>query len=145
MRAVTIAVVGLLIVACGDDKVDGTVGGACADISGNWQVTSTRLDGNCPAELDGDGKSTQTFSRAGNGWALVFPGVQDGCPAALDTATCKLTASCELSRDGALIATVSFDYTFANGTFSGTTSNAAGPPLSPSPCTATYRDTGSKL
>lgn len=137
-----IVVAAVVLGACSDDDKNES---ACADISGNWAVTSTRIDGDCPAALDGDGKSTQTISRSGAGWSLVFPGVSDGCPATLDAATCKLTASCELSQEGKLVATISFDYTFAKGTFSGTTSNAAGPPIAEKACTATYRDTATKL
>jgi hypothetical protein len=146
MKGVSLIVVACVLVGACSDDVKGS-GSPCSDISGNWQVTSQRLDGNCPASLDGDGKSTATFSkRADGGWQTVFPGVEGGCPGNLDAATCKFTATCELEREAKTIATISIEYTFAAGnTFSGTTVNAAGPPIADPACNATYRDTATKL
>jgi hypothetical protein len=142
--SVMVVAVVVLASACSDDK-EGTTS-ACADISGNWATTSSRVEGTCPTELDGDGKDTIVFSKtADGGWGVVFTGVVDPCPANLDPATCKLTAQCVLTKDGATIATVNVDYTFTSGAFSGSTSTAAAPPAVPATCSVTYRETGSKL
>ncbi len=83
---------------------------SCADLSGNWAVTSTRLSGTCDPKLDGDGHSTLSIRRAADGsYSVIFQGIEGECAARVD-ASCKLTTNCELKKDGKLVATVSLDY-----------------------------------
>lgn len=124
-----------------------TEGDSCADITGNWEVTSARGSGDCPAELDGDGKENMSFAKSADGkYSIQAPGTTGGCPANFDVATCKLTANCAITNGGgAVVVTVDFDYKFSGSTFTGTTLNAARPPLVSQACTATYRDDGKRL
>lgn len=140
---VGVIVLGSMLVAC-TSNTDGQ--GDCGDISGNYSVTSTRTSGSCDASMDGDGQSNVTFMKNGDGWTAVLPGIDGGCPGKLDAKTCKFTSACKITaQDGSTLATISAEYTFAGGTFSGTTINAALPPLVKAACDATYKDTGQKL
>lgn len=143
-----LAVVAVLISACASETT-GT-GPSCSDVSGNWSVVSNRISGSCDPKIDGDGRSTITLTKQGDTtYAVILPGIEGGCPGRLD-ATCKLTTTCELraNSSGALIATISAEYTFSGTTFSGTTVNAI---LAPIPdktekaCSANYKDVGTKL
>lgn len=144
MRRLLIAIGAVAVEAACSSSTDGD---ACGDIAGNWDVSSVRTSGNCPAELDGDGKTNMSISKGADGkYSLGAPGATGGCPANFDTATCKLTANCAVTNGaGQTVATIDFDYKFSGSTFTGTTINAARPPLVATTCSATYKDDGKKL
>lgn len=147
MRRLNGAIAGLVAAVGACSNSDDGAASPCADVSGNWEVTSVRLSGTCDPKLDGDGKSTMTLARdASGGYSMVIAGVEGACPTLLDVASCKLTSSCEVkSKDGALLATSSAEYTISNNTLTGTSIGAVKPPIVEKACTANYRETGKKL
>lgn len=144
-RWIGLLVVGWVQIACSSD-VDEAAGG-CADISGNYSVKSTRLGGSCDSSIDGNGESTVSFTKSADGWTLVAPGLEGGCPGTLDAASCRFKSDCKVfdMKTGATLVTGSIDYTFSGKTFTGSTINAALPPLVSAACDASYRDNGTKL
>lgn len=145
MKLMAVSMVAVVLVAACSEEAEPSSSN-CADISGNYAVTSTRTSGNCEASLDGDGKSTVSFARDGaGGWTVVLPGIEGGCPGTLDV-SCKFLSNCELrDKAGALLATDSVEYTFSGRTFSGSAVLAAHPPIAAKSCGANYSETGSKL
>lgn len=137
-------VVGSLVVACATDAEPAP---KCADVSGNYKVSSSRAAGTCDPKLDGDGQSTLAFAKNGDGSVTVLlTGIPGGCPGALDARTCRYTANCEAKgTDGATLATFSLDYTFDGATFRGSSITGARPPAVPAACDVTYSETGTKL
>ena len=93
MRVVSLAMVSaVLIGACGDDAADAD---ACADISGNYSVTSRRAGGDCEQALDPKTPTTVTMQRDGDAWNIVIPGLEGGCPGELTPSTCRYVATCK--------------------------------------------------
>lgn len=147
MRTVAMGAVAValgLAMAC-SDSVDGSNG--CTDISGNYSVTATRASGTCDVALDPKSASTVTFTRAGEGWSVAMPGIEDGCPGELNASTCRFTSVCKLyaKATGATLATLSIDYTFDGPKLSGSSVSGLVPPAVAQNCDVTYRETGTKL
>ncbi len=128
--------------ACGSDPADSP---ACPDVSGNYTVRSTRLSGSCDLAVDGDGENSITIQKSGADYSVLVSGASTGCPAKMDAATCKLTSSCQFGSGGVASATVSVEYTFAGGKFSGSQVSTLAPPSVPQRCDVNYRDEGTKL
>lgn len=138
------------LVAC-SSETDGTGsssgGGTCADISGNYSVTSERESGTCDPALDPKDASSVGVQKAADGtWTILIPGVTGGCPGTFDAASCKLTSACEFTgTDGSNVGTTSFTYTFTSAGFTGSTAGGFRPPVVTTACDVTYRDIGTKL
>lgn len=146
MRIVMLSAVAVVLIAC--SSAADQPASACADISGNYSVQSTRAAGTCDPKLDGDGKSTLAFSKNADGsYNIVLTGIPGGCPGALDPKSCRYTANCEAKgQDGAtVIATFSLDYTFSGNGFSGSSISGLRPPSVATPCDVTYQERGTKL
>jgi hypothetical protein len=134
-----------VLVAC-SSSTEGT-GGGCADITGNYTVTSVRQSGTCDPALDPQNATTVTFTRSGDGWLVALPGIEEGCPGQLDAGTCRFTTVCKLyaKATGATISTLSIDYTFSGPTLAGSSVSGVLPPAVPKACDVTYRENGKKL
>lgn len=134
------------VAASCSSSTEGTGTSACADISGNYRVTSTRAGGSCVEPPNSSPESTASFSRNQDGtWSLLMSGITGDCPGTLDKA-CKFIANCTgTGEDGATVATFNIEYTFTGSTFKGTTVGGLRPPAVPAACDVTYQETGSKL
>jgi len=149
MKRIAVAmVVGGTLVACASSTT-GTSGGGCADISGNWELTSIKTSGDCP-ETGGDGKANITMRKDGDSWVVVFPGVPGGCPGDFDAKSCKFVANCEVrgAADGGapkVIGAFGLDWTFDGSALKGSEIGKLFPPAAPKACEDTYTDTGKKL
>lgn len=119
---------------------------ACADISGNWKISSTRTDGDCDQAKFPDQSETVSFRRDGDGWAALFPGVSGGCAGTLNGSTCQFLSNCDFTdAQGRKVTSVAADWTFSGASFKGTSATRTMPPIVPTACSANYRDTGQKL
>lgn len=138
------AVAAFLLAACTSSVSEQP--SACADISGNYAATFTRISGTCDPKIDGDGRGTISFARGGDGtWNMVYPGLDGSCPGTLD-ASCRFVATCKaVGKDGTTVATASVDYHFTATGFSGSNSSALKPPAVSTGCDATYKQQGNKL
>lgn len=141
-----LGVVGLtfVVVACSSES-EGTAPGGCKDISGNWEVTSTKTSGDCPES--GDGKATMTISQANDGqWRVTVPAVTGGCAGELNPTTCELLiANCDVTRNGQTLGSFSMDWTFSGSRLSGSEIGRILPPAVSTSCESSYSDTGRKL
>lgn len=133
----------MALAACSSDDDDG---GACADISGNWSVKSTRVGGSCTNLTDDGRDETVSFSKSSDGtWSILIPGLTGSCPGTLD-ASCKFIANCEGGpQGGPITVTASIEYTFSGRTFNGTSVGGLRPPAVSQTCDARYAETGTKL
>lgn len=141
-----LGVVGLMVVvvACSSES-EGAAPGGCADISGNWEVTSTKTSGDCPES--GDGTATMTVTKADGGqWRVSVPAVTGGCVGDLNPTTCRLViANCDVTKNGQTIGSFSMDWTFSGATLSGSEIGRILPPAIAKACESSYSDTGKKL
>lgn len=146
MKLVAWSLLGIAVSACSSDADGAAAPSPCADIAGNYSVTTSRLSGTCDASLD---KTTSTLgvTKAADGtYTLIFPGLEGGCAATLDETSCKLTAPCSAkAADGTTVATANLDYTFKKDGYTGSSAFGIRPPSVATACDVTYRETGTKL
>lgn len=153
MRAwIGFAVLGMGLLACSndDDKGDDEGGGGCADVSGNYDVTVTRVSGTCPqAEADGTNKASITIGSDDAGLYVLLPGIEGGCPATLDATTCRFKAECKIvdkADTSITLVTYNLDYTFSGKRLSGSlVGGAAAGVLAPDACDSTVKHEGTRL
>lgn len=151
-----IACFAVLLVACSSEtsEPEGQGGGGkpagCADITGNYKVDSSTVSDTCPPSGGGNaGDDTMSFTKTGeNEFSFTFPGIQEGaCPGVLDPASCRFTSQCKFFKVGTTetLITASADWTFSGNTFSGSSVATVFPPLVAKQCSATFKDTGTRL
>lgn len=142
-----LAMTGAVLLACSDgDDGDAGGGGGCANITGNYDVTVTKVGGSCPSTNDGTTKASITIAEEDSELYVVLPGVGGGCKGALDSTSCRFQAQCEVFQGGARVVTYNVDYTFSGKTFSGSLVGAAeAGVLSPEPCDSQARHVGTRL
>ncbi len=135
----------VLVVAC-TSETTGTTGPNCADITGNWQVTSTKTGGNCANDpAQGDSSTNVTIRKEGDDYVVVLPAVAGGCPGELNS-SCKFISNCDVTgKDGKLAASFGIDWTFNGSSFSGSEVGRLFPPVVQIACEGQYSDTGKKL
>lgn len=120
-------------------------GGGCADVTGNYEVAVTKVSGSCG---EGDNKASLTIGRDDSGLYILLPGVEGGCPASLDAATCKFQAECKIvnaKNPSDTWATYNVTYTFSGSKFSGSLVGALGPPIVTTACDSTVKHEGTRL
>jgi hypothetical protein len=121
-------------------------GSACPDISGNYSVQVERVSGSCDVSIDRPTSTLGVTKNADGTFTLIFPGLEGGCPATLDAASCRITVACAArGADGSTIATSNLDYVFSSKGYTGSSATGILPPAVPSGCDVTYRETGTKL
>lgn len=132
-----------LLFACGAETVDKP---ACPDITGNYTVQSTRVSGTCDASLDSQGTLAFALKKEDDGsYTASVAGVVGFCPTTFDDKTCRLIANCTIQQtNGKVTGTVSADYTFTASGFTGSSIQEV-ENIIPSPCSANYDQTGTKL
>lgn len=142
-KMVSLATFGVVLVACSTTTT--SEGSGCPDIVGNYTATAERISGTCDPALDAKSGSFGV-TKAGDGYLVVLPGIENGCPASYDVNTCKLTSACELRDENQeVIVTTSVEFTFTARGYTGSSVNGLRPPVVATTCSATYRETGTKL
>ena len=132
------------MVACTSESRDES---GCDDISGNYSATAERVSGTCDPALDPTSATTFGMQRAADGtWVAVLPGIEGGCPGALDTASCKFTSACGFrDKSGAVVGNASLSYAFGARGYTGSSVYGVRPPAVATTSEVTYRETGTKL
>lgn len=150
MKSLVGALVALGMMACSSSDDDGGSSGAtpekgsgCADITGNYDVKVTPVSGDCPP---GDGKNvTVTITTVNGKLNVAVPGVEGGCPADLNTSTCRFTALCKVVSNGQNVALFNYDYTFSGTSFQGSVTGSLSPPIQDPACQATAKHAGTRI
>ncbi len=146
MKGLIGAVAAVVAVAACTSETTGATGPNCADITGNWEVTSTKTGGDCAGDPAEGGSSTNvTIRKDGAGYVVVLPAVAGGCPGEL-SAQCKLISNCDVTgKDGKLAASFGIEWTFNGNSFTGSEVGRLFPPVVQTACEGQYADTGKKL
>jgi hypothetical protein len=139
----------VMLVACAittEGTGSSSGGGACPDITGNYSATAERVSGTCDPALDRKGAMGVGVQRTGDGWSIVIPGLEGGCPGTFDETSCTFSAACEVrDKNGVVLGTSSISYTFTATGFAGSNVSGLRPPAVAERCEATYKVTGTKL
>lgn len=146
MKRVGWSLLGIVVSACSSETSDTAAESPCADIAGNYSVTTSRVSGTCDSSLDKTTSTLGVTKGADGTYTLIFPGLEGGCAATLDATSCKLTAPCSAkAADGTTVATANLDYTFTKKGYTGSSAFGIRPPSVTTACDVTYRETGTKL
>ncbi len=144
-QAAFVCAVAAILVACSSEST-GTTETGCKDITGNYDVTATRLTGSCPKGNDTPDKITVTITSVSGKPNIAFPGIEGGCPGELNPATCKFTALCKITdKAGNQLLQYNVDYTFSGPKVTGTFAGVQYPPVVAQQCDATAKHEGTRL
>lgn len=135
------------LMAC-TSSTDGDDGG-CADVTGNYKVTTTKESGDCTTGVvGGKGESTFAITKTDTDFTIVIPNVEGGCPATLDAATCRFKSECRFfdkTNPDKTIGTLTVDYTFSGPKVSGSLVLGMSPPAHSPACTEAETHDGARL